>query len=114
MEQRTEQDVSPHRVFSRAEWATLDNPARLQGLACYASVRDVPGPVDVAWDLVGAVVEWELGGATREALLERYARISGDRGVRGRLPAYVRAYGVAHSRCVALGGLRSLVRRSAT
>src|SRR6516225_4558702 len=31
MEQRTEQDVSPYRVFSRAEWATLreDTPMTL-------------------------------------------------------------------------------------
>src|SRR5271163_2950252 len=32
MEQRTEQDVSPYRVFSRAEWATLrrDTPMTLE------------------------------------------------------------------------------------
>jgi len=31
-----------------------------------------PGPTDVAWDLAGAIVEWGMTGATREAFLHAY------------------------------------------
>ena len=33
--------------------------------AAHGDDHGFPGPVDVAWDLAGAVVEWELGGAAR-------------------------------------------------
>jgi hypothetical protein len=50
-----------------------------------------PGPTDVAWDLAGAVVEWELLPPAREYLLERYHRLSGD-DAGPRLPGFLRAY----------------------
>jgi hypothetical protein len=38
--------------------------------------HDLVGPQDVAWDVVGAAVEWELSSAEQAALEERLARRS--------------------------------------
>lgn len=51
-----------------------------------------PGPVDIAWDLAAAAVEFEMTPEARQSLLERYRRISGDRTIAGRLPYYTLAY----------------------
>jgi hypothetical protein len=37
-----------------------------------------PGPVDAAWDLAGAIVEWALDEPARQALVARYRARSGD------------------------------------
>lgn len=50
-----------------------------------------PGPCDIAWDLAGAIVEWELNDDATDALLRRYEQRSGDN-VRRRLSAYRVAY----------------------
>jgi len=50
-----------------------------------------PGAVDIAWDLAGAIVEWNMPrGAARE-LLDRYGSASGD-DAEPRMPTYVAAY----------------------
>jgi hypothetical protein len=59
--------------------------------AAHGDDHGFPGPTDVAWDLAGAVVEWELDRPAQRAFLERYARASGDRTER-RLPGFVTAY----------------------
>jgi hypothetical protein len=50
-----------------------------------------PGPTDVAWDLAGAIVEWELDGAASERLLATYRRASSD-DARSRIAAWTLAY----------------------
>jgi hypothetical protein len=50
-----------------------------------------PGPADIAWDLAGAVVEWDLGRDAAMYLVRRYAELSGDQ-VQSRLPAWLQAY----------------------
>jgi len=50
-----------------------------------------PGPADIAWDLAGAMVEWEMDGAAAEEFLEHYRRLSGD-DARPRLAAWKLAY----------------------
>lgn len=50
-----------------------------------------PGPCDVAWDLAGVIVEWQLDASAVERLLDVYERTSGDR-VRKRLRAWIEAY----------------------
>src|SRR5271156_2237660 len=49
MEQRTQQDVSPYRVFSRAEWATLrqDTPMTLKS-AEVTRLRSMHEPLDLS------------------------------------------------------------------
>jgi hypothetical protein len=50
-----------------------------------------PGPADIAWDLAGAIVEWDLGQDAADHFVRRYAELSGDRPQR-RLPAWLQAY----------------------
>jgi hypothetical protein len=55
--------------------------------------HQLPGPVDIAWDLAGVVVEWGLRHAEAEFFLEDYRRQSGD-DARKRISAYLLAYSV--------------------
>ncbi|MFL5515610.1 MAG: hypothetical protein ACJ8DJ_05605 [Gemmatimonadales bacterium] len=51
-----------------------------------------PGCGDIAWDLAGAVVEFNLPEAARDALTRQYRQLSGDRTMARRLPGYLVAY----------------------
>jgi hypothetical protein len=51
-----------------------------------------PGCRDIAWDVAGACVEWNLDGPATESLVERYCRLSGDTCIVRRLPFYEAAY----------------------
>ena len=86
-----------HRVFCDAhmmphEWLELPD-GRLLKLDGGAHGDDhfFPGPCDIAWDLAGTIVEWNLIGSEAEYFLEQYRRASGD-DARQRLPSYLRAY----------------------
>jgi hypothetical protein len=50
-----------------------------------------PGAVDIAWDLAGAIVEWNMSSGQAEALLEAYRRSSGD-DPGPRIAAFIVAY----------------------
>ena len=50
-----------------------------------------PGPTDIAWDLAGAIVEWDMGADAADYLVRRYTELSGDR-IQSRLPAWLQAY----------------------
>ncbi len=50
-----------------------------------------PGPVDIAWDVAGAIVEWNLPPAAEHSLVHRYTALTGD-DVRPRLDSYKLAY----------------------
>ena len=52
-----------------------------------------PGPVDIAWDLAGAVVEWGMSAEASRYLLDCYRRRSGD-DAHDRMDAYLLAYSV--------------------
>lgn len=52
-----------------------------------------PGTTDIAWDLAGVIVEWSLDEEGKSHLLDRYARLSGDRAA-PRIDPWVVAYGV--------------------
>jgi hypothetical protein len=74
------------------EWIACDDGRLLKvDAASHGDDHLFPGPTDIAWDLAGAIVEWDLAGDARAAFLDRYARASGDR-ADARLPAYVTAY----------------------
>ena len=51
-----------------------------------------PGPTDIAWDLAGVCVEWQLNADCREFLLSEYRRVSGDN-----LAARVQPYEIAYA-----------------
>jgi hypothetical protein len=50
-----------------------------------------PGPCDIAWDLAGTMVEWDLSSEATEFLLRRFKQLSGMDVVQ-ELDAYVLAY----------------------
>jgi len=52
-----------------------------------------PGPCDIAWDVAGAIVEWEMLGQVRERFVGEYEARSGD-AVSERLAPYLRAYAI--------------------
>jgi hypothetical protein len=51
-----------------------------------------PGPVDIAWDLAGALEEWRLAGAAERTFVDHYVTCSGDKSIGERLPFYRAAY----------------------
>ena len=50
-----------------------------------------PGSCDIAWDLAGAAVEWQLGPEELEFLLDKFARITGTK-VSSQITPYILAY----------------------
>jgi hypothetical protein len=55
--------------------------------------HQLPGPVDIAWDLAGVILEWQLSPAQTGFFLSEYQRQSGEN-PRNRLPGYLLAYSV--------------------
>jgi hypothetical protein len=51
-----------------------------------------PGCRDIAWDVAGAIVEFDWSGAPRDSFVAEYERYSADRTIRRRLPFYEAAY----------------------
>ncbi len=52
-----------------------------------------PGPTDIAWDLVGAIVEWRMDSEQASYFLERYTSLTGDKASR-RVADFIHAYSV--------------------
>jgi hypothetical protein len=52
-----------------------------------------PGPTDIAWDIAGAIVEWQMNRLQADALLADYQRLSGDDAA-ARIADFVIAYTV--------------------
>jgi hypothetical protein len=52
-----------------------------------------PGPCDIAWDLAGAIVEWDMDKHQRAEFLSRYRDLTDDC-PEARLPDYLLTYAV--------------------
>ncbi len=52
-----------------------------------------PGPCDIAWDLAGCIVEWDLGPEERRRLVDEYTARTGD-AIAARLAPYLPAYAI--------------------
>jgi hypothetical protein len=83
----TDSRMMPHDWIAASDgrWLKVD-------ATCHGDDHLFPGPTDVAWDLAGAIVEWQMDGAAAGALIDRYRSLSGDLAVISRLPAYLLAY----------------------
>jgi hypothetical protein len=55
-----------------------------------------PGPTDIAWDLAGTIVEWQMNEYQTTEFLDRYRRASGD-DARGRINNFIKAYAAFRS-----------------
>lgn len=75
------------------EWiATPDRHLLKVDAASHGDDHFYPGPTDIAWDVAGAIVEWNLDDEARDLLVSEYKRISGD-SIQSRLDSYLIAYG---------------------
>jgi hypothetical protein len=52
-----------------------------------------PGPTDIAWDLAGAIVEWQMNDQQTTEFLNLYHRASGD-DASARIDGFIKAYAV--------------------
>ena len=69
----TDSRLAPH------EWLRMaDGTVRKTDAIAHGDDHFFPGPTDIAWDLAGAIVEWEMDRDAREFFLECYRRASGD------------------------------------
>jgi hypothetical protein len=74
------------------EWLILGETRLLKtDSAHHAEDHFHPGVTDIAWDLAGASVEWQLDRAATSELAARFRALTGD-DVSARLPAYELAY----------------------
>jgi hypothetical protein len=84
--------IEPDARLAPHEWVIgRDDRLVKTDSADHASDHCLPGPVDVGWDLAGAIVEWDLDGGERRSFMEQYRSRSGD-DASARLPAYLAAY----------------------
>jgi hypothetical protein len=89
-----ERPVYPDCRMLPHEWLfTEDGRVMKTDAVGHAEGHQLPGPADIAWDLAGAIVEWNLSGPAATFLLEEYRRQSGD-AARQRLPHYILLYSV--------------------
>jgi hypothetical protein len=97
------------------EWIVAEGGRLLKvDAAAHGDDHFYPGPTDIAWDIAGAIVEWNLDDEAANLLISEYCRGSGD-GVGTRLPDYLIAYSVfrlavAHSAAISESDKRELLR----
>jgi hypothetical protein len=83
--------VSDGRMMPH-EWIFADDGRILKlDAASHGDDHFFPGPCDIAWDLAGAIIEWDLNDETSGLLLDEYQRLSGDDTAR-RMFDYLLAY----------------------
>jgi hypothetical protein len=76
------------------EWiATTEGEVLKVDAGTHGDDHFLPGPIDIAWDLAGAIVEWDLLRDAQHMLVAEYYRLTGDDPTK-RLPAFVIAYNV--------------------
>lgn len=83
--------VEPDGRMQAHEWIVSGSRLVKTDGAEHADDHFYPGPTDVAWDIAGAVVEWDLDEPHTALLLRRYRRLTGD-DASPRLTAYTAAY----------------------
>ncbi len=65
--------MQPHEWILEADGSMLKTDSGSHG-----DDHFFPGPTDIAWDLAGAIVEWQMDEAQRECFLDLYRRAGGD------------------------------------
>ena len=93
------------------EWVRLpDGNVMKVAATSHGADHFLPGPTDIAWDVPGAIVEWDLRDGAREQLITRYAQHAGDH-IAPRLPAYVIAYAAFRFGCMRMASSALAARR---
>jgi hypothetical protein len=77
----------PHKwIESSGQWLKID-------AVTHGDDHFFPGPTDIAWDLAGTIVEWDLN-PQQQACFLRYYQEASDDDAGPRLPGYLLAYAV--------------------
>ena len=82
----TDSRMMPHEWIVAADGGFLKFDA-----AAHGDDHFYPGPTDIAWDLAGTIVEWNLASGADDLLVSEYTRIAGDK-ISTRMTAYLVAY----------------------
>jgi len=83
--------VIPDNRLMPHNWIRAGDRLLKLNAAAHGDDHFMPGPTDIAWDLAGAIVEWDLNARAAGYLIARYRRTSGD-DPRSRLLDYLLAY----------------------
>ena len=78
--------MMPHEWFATSAGRILKTDSVGHGEG-----HQLPGPADIAWDLAGAIVDWDLSHSQRRFFLAEYRRLSGD-DARSRIHPYIVFY----------------------
>jgi hypothetical protein len=79
--------MAPHK------WIDSDGALMKVDSAIHGDDHFFPGPTDIAWDLAGAIIEWDLNSDSADYLLDCYYRSSGD-DASERISGYLLAYSI--------------------
>jgi hypothetical protein len=79
--------MAPHK------WIDSDGALMKVDSAIHGDDHFFPGPTDIAWDLAGAIIEWELNSDSAGDFLHCYYRSSGD-DAGARISSYLLAYSI--------------------
>lgn len=77
--------MAPH------EWIAQAGPLLKTDGAGDGADHFYPGPTDIAWDLAGAIVEWQMPDEAAAVLVSEYSAFAGDN-IASRLPDFIVAY----------------------
>jgi len=80
--------MQPHEWLLASSGEVLKSDA-----ASHGDDHFFPGPIDVLWDLAGAIVEWNMNSDARDLLLNRFGALTGRRFKDG-IDSYCVAYSV--------------------
>ena len=87
-----ERPVIPDARMMSHEWILTQNGRLFKvDASTHGDDHFYPGATDIAWDLAGVIIEWNLDHEASGLLIREYERISGD-SIQARLPAYLVAY----------------------
>jgi hypothetical protein len=75
------------------KWIKSDGALLKLDSAIHGDDHFFPGPTDIAWDLAGTIVEWDLDSESAQFFLDCYYRSSGDN-ASDRVANYLLAYSV--------------------
>ncbi|HZR27782.1 MAG TPA: hypothetical protein VFA71_03300 [Terriglobales bacterium] len=78
--------MMPHEWIRAASGAMMKTDG-----ASHGDDHFFPGPCDIAWDLAGAIIEWQLSPSETDFFIHAYQRLAGDN-PRSRLDHYLLAY----------------------
>ncbi len=84
----TDGRMQPYEWLRRRDGSVLKVDAHTHG-----DDHFFPGPTDIAWDLAGLIVEWNLERSAADFLVSNFQRLTGTK-VSGRIPIFTLGYAV--------------------